>query len=301
MRWIRQFGNNIKEAFQGIARNKGMSLLSVISIMAVLVLFGVVVLLVLNMTGIVNETEKKVDKVVVYLTDDASEEAIQDIISKAESTGYVKDVSFTSKEQAWEDFSKNMELSNDAYFLEGMEENPLPASLTLQLSNIKQAKAVANTLQSMPGVYQVDYLNELIGKIVQVNDWVRILGVVIVAILLIIAIVLIHNTIKSTIANRSQEIQIMKYIGASNGYIRRPLLIEGLVFGVVAGALALVLVYLGYKGMFGMFDERLNVLMGLKLIRPEDMLQDMAIMFLCIGVGVGLIGSSLSLKRFLNV
>ena len=301
MRWFRQFANNIKEAFQGIARNKGMSLLSVISIMAVLVLFGVVVLLVLNMTGIVNETEKKVDKVVVYLTDDASEEAIQDIISKAESTGYVKDVSFTSKDQAWEDFSKNMELSNDAYFLEGMEENPLPASLTLQLSNIKQAKAVANSLQNMPGVYQVDYLNELIGKIVQVNDWVRILGVVIVAILLIIAIVLIHNTIKSTIANRSQEIQIMKYIGASNGYIRRPLLIEGLVFGVVAGALALVLVYLGYKGMFGMFDEKLNVLMGLKLIRPEDMLQDMAIMFLCIGVGVGLIGSSLSLKRFLNV
>lgn len=301
MRWIRQFGNNIKEAFQGIARNKGMSLLSVISIMAVLVLFGVVVLLVLNMTGIVNETEKKVDKVVVYLNDDANEDSIRAIIKKAEGTGYVKDVSYTSKEQAWQDFSKNMELTNDAYFLEGMEENPLPASIILQLSNIKQAKTVANTLQGMPGVYQVDYLNELIGKIVQINDWVRILGVAVVAILLIIAIVLIHNTIKSTIANRSQEIQIMKYIGASDGYIRRPLLIEGMFFGVVAGALALVLVYLGYKGMFGLFDEKLNVLMGLRLIRPSDMLKDMAIMFLCIGVGVGLIGSSLSLKRFLDV
>ena len=301
MRWIRQFGNNIKEAFQGIARNKGMSLLSVISIMAVLVLFGVVVLLVLNMTGIVNETEKKVDKVVVYLNDDANEDSIRAIIKKAEGTGYVKDVSYTTKAQAWQEFSKNMELTNDAYFLEGMEENPLPASVTLQLSNIKQAKTVANTLQGMPGVYQVDYLNELIGKIVQINDWVRILGVAVVAILLIIAIVLIHNTIKSTIANRSQEIQIMKYIGASDGYIRRPLLIEGMVFGVVAGALALVLVYLGYKGMFGLFDEKLNVLMGLRLIRPTDMLKDMAIMFLCIGVGVGLIGSSLSLKRFLDV
>ena len=301
MRWIRQFGNNIKEAFQGIARNKGMSLLSVISIMAVLVLFGVVVLLVLNMTGIVNETEKKVDKVVVYLNDDANEDSIRAIIKKAEGTGYVKDVSYTTKAQAWQEFSKNMELTNDAYFLEGMEENPLPASVTLQLSNIKQAKTVANTLQGMPGVYQVDYLNELIGKIVQINDWVRILGVAVVAILLIIAIVLIHNTIKSTIANRSQEIQIMKYIGASDGYIRRPLLIEGMFFGVVAGALALVLVYLGYKGMFGLFDEKLNVLMGLRLIRPTDMLKDMAIMFLCIGVGFGLIGSSLSLKRFLDV
>ena len=301
MRWIRQFGNNIKEAFQGIARNKGMSHLSVISIMAVLVLFGVVVLLVLNMTGIVNETEKKVDKVVVYLNDDANEDSIRAIIKKAEGTGYVKDVSYTTKAQAWQEFSKNMELTNDAYFLEGMEENPLPASVTLQLSNIKQAKTVANTLQGMPGVYQVDYLNELIGKIVQINDWVRILGVAVVAILLIIAIVLIHNTIKSTIANRSQEIQIMKYIGASDGYIRRPLLIEGMFFGVVAGALALVLVYLGYKGMFGLFDEKLNVLMGLRLIRPTDMLKDMAIMFLCIGVGVGLIGSSLSLKRFLDV
>ena len=301
MRWFRQFANNIKEAFQGIARNKGMSLLSVISIMAVLVLFGVVVLLVLNMTGIVNETEKKVDKVVVYLNDDANEDSIRAIIKKAEGTGYVKDVSYTTKAQAWQEFSKNMELTNDAYFLEGMEENPLPASVTLQLSNIKQAKTVANTLQGMPGVYQVDYLNELIGKIVQINDWVRILGVAVVAILLIIAIVLIHNTIKSTIANRSQEIQIMKYIGASDGYIRRPLLIEGMFFGVVAGALALVLVYLGYKGMFGLFDEKLNVLMGLRLIRPTDMLKDMAIMFLCIGVGVGLIGSSLSLKRFLDV
>lgn len=301
MRFIRQFANNIKEAFQGIARNKGMSLLSIISTMAVLVLFGVVLLLILNMTGLVNETEKKVDKVVVYLTDTATEENVQSIISQAEATGYVKDASFTSKEQAWEEFAKNLELSNDSYFLDGMDENPLPASITLQLSSIEEAKTVAQSVQSMEGVYQVDYLNELIGKIVQLNDWVRILGVIVVTILIIIAVVLIYNTVKSTISNRSHEIQIMKYIGASNGYIRRPLLIEGLVFGLVAGAIALALVYFGYKGIYGLFDERLNILMGMKLIQPRLILKDMAIIFVCIGVGVGLLGSSLSLGRYLDV
>ena len=301
MRFIRQFGNNIKEAFQGIARNKGMSLLSIISTTAVLVLFGVVLLLVLNMTGLVNETEKKVDKVVVYLTDIATEENEREIISAAEATGYVKDTSFTSKEQAWEDFSKNLELSNDSYFLDGMDENPLPASISLQLSNIKEAKTVAHSVQGMAGVYQVDYLNELIGKIVQLNDWVRTLGVVVVTILIIIAIVLIYNTVKSTISNRSHEIQIMKYIGASNGYIRRPLLMEGLVFGLVAGAIALALVYFGYRGIYGLFDERLDILMGMKLIQPRLILKDMAIIFVCIGVGVGLLGSSLSLGRYLDV
>ena len=301
MRFIRQFGNNIKEAFQGIARNKGMSLLSIISTTAVLVLFGVVLLLVFNMPGLVNETEKKVDKVVVYLTDSATEENVREIISAAEATGYVKDTSFTSKEQAWEDFSKNLELSNDSYFLDGMDENPLPASISLQLSNIKEAKTVAHSVQGMAGVYQVDYLNELIGKIVQLNDWVRTLGVVVVTILIIIAIVLIYNTVKSTISNRSHEIQIMKYIGASNGYIRRPLLMEGLVFGVVAVAIALALVYFGYRGIYGLFDERLDILMGMKLIQPRLILKDMAIIFVCIGVGVGLLGSSLSLGRYLDV
>lgn len=301
MRFIRQFANNIKEAFQGIARNKGLSLLSVISTMAVLVLFGVVLLLILNMAGLVNETEKKVDKVVVYLTDTATEENVQEIISTAEATGYVKDASFTSKEQAWADFAENLELSNDSYFLDGMDENPLPASITLQLSSIEEAKTVAQSVQSMSGVYQVDYLNELIGKIVQLNDWVRVLGVIVVAILIIIAVVLIYNTVKSTISNRSHEIQIMKYIGASNGYIRRPLLIEGLVFGLIAGAIALALVYFGYKGIYGLFDERLNILMGMKLIQPRLILKDMAIIFVCIGVGVGLIGSSLSLGRYLDV
>ncbi|MDQ0508106.1 cell division transport system permease protein [Peptoniphilus ivorii] len=301
MRFIRQLLNNVKEAFQSIFRNKGMSLLSVISITAVLVLFGVVALLILNMTGLVNETEKKVDKVVVYLNTNATEEDVQNIVAQAESTGYVRDIEYVSKEEAWKKFSKNMELENDSYFLDGMEENPLPASLTLRISDIKEAKAVSASLQDMPGVYQVDYLNELIGKIVQMNDWVRVVGFVIVGILLVVAIVLIHNTVKSTLSIRSHEIQIMKYIGASNGYIRRPLLLEGLIFGVIAGAIALAVVYFGYDALYGLFNDKLNVLLGMRLIPPKLMIRDMGIIFACIGVGIGLLGSSISLKRYLDV
>lgn len=301
MRYIRQLFNNIREAFQGVARNKAMGLLSVVSITSVLVLFGVVLLLILNMTGLVAEAGQKVDSVVVYLQDTATDQEIQAIITEAETTGLVKDIEFTSKEQALEKFQEQLDLNGNEYLIEGLEENPLPSSLTLKLSNIEEAGKVAKVVGGMPGVERASYLNELIGKVVQMTEWVKILGFIVVTILLFIAIVLIHNTIKATMANRKQEIHIMKYVGASDGYIRRPLLLEGLFFGVIASFIALVIVYYGYGFVVTAMEEKLKVLFGMNLVPARAILLDISVIFGCIGIGVGLLGSSLSVKRFLNV
>lgn len=301
MRIFRQLFNNVREAFRGVARNKAMGILSIVSITSVLVLFGIVLLLILNMTGLVSEAGQKVDSVVVYLQDFATDEQIQAIIGQAESTGLVKDIEFTSKEEALKKFQEELDIKGNEYLIEGLEENPLPSSLTLKLSNIEGAETVAKTVGSLPGVEKASYLNELIGKIVQMTEWVKILGFVVVSILLLIAIVLIHNTIKATVSNRKEEIHIMKYIGASNGYIRRPLLLEGLFFGLVASAIALAIVYYGYGFVFTEMEEKLRVLFGMKLIPAKAILLDMGIIFACIGIGVGLLGSSLSVKRFLDV
>lgn len=301
MRFIRQLFSNIKEAFQGVVRNKGMGLLSVVSTTSVLVLFGIVLLLILNMTGLVTEASEKVDSVVVYLQDTATDEQIQEIISTAESTGFIKDVEFTSKEKALEEFQKELDVKGNDYLIEGLEENPLPSSLSLNLSNIEEAETVAKSINELPGVERASYLNELISKIIQMTEWVKILGFIVVSILLVIAIVLIHNTIKATVSNRKHEIHIMKYVGASDGYIRRPLLLEGLFFGIIASGVALLIVYYGYGFIFNTMEEKLRVLFGMNLIPAKSILLDMGIIFGCIGIGVGLLGSSLSVKRFLNV
>ncbi|MDO5302225.1 MAG: permease-like cell division protein FtsX [Tissierellia bacterium] len=301
MRLIRQIFSNIKEAFQGIFRNFGMGVLSIISISSVLLFFGIVLLFVLNMTGIVRNTEAKVDSVVVYLTDTATTEDIQSIITKGENTGMVQDVSFTSKEQALKNFNDKLNLSGKEYLTEGLEENPLPASLTFHLNDLRDAEALASHLQSEPGVYQIGYLSDLITRVMEVNRWVKILGIGGIAILLLLAIVLINNTVKATVVNRSNELQIMKYIGATNGYIQRPLLLEGLILGLVASLLALVAIYFGYHFIFSSLVERMETLFQMELLRPADIVHDFAIIFVSIGVGVGLLGSSLSIQRYLNV
>lgn len=301
MRFLRQLLSNMKEAFQGIVRNKGMGVLSVISISAVLVLFGVVLLLIVNMSGVINEAAGKADSVVVYLLEGATDEQMQGIIDKAESTGYVEDVTFTSKDQALEEFQEQLNMSGNEYLIEGLDKNPLPSSITLKLSSLDKAETVANQVQGMPGVEKASYLDDLVEKIIQMTEWVQILGIIVVAILLVIAIVLIHNTIKATLSNREEQIHIMKYIGASNGYIRRPLLMEGMIFGVIASIIALVIVYFGYDYIFSAVEERLRVSFGMQLIPAKSILFDLGVIFASIGVGVGLLGSSLSIKRFLNV
>lgn len=302
MRFIRQILNNFKEAAQGIWRNKGMGALSIISITAVLVLFGTVLLLVLNMTNLVNEAGNKVDRVVVYLYSEANEEDINNILTSAESTGHVEEVFFTSEEQALENFKESLGLEgDDEYFLDLLDEYPLPRSLSLKIDDLNSADSVAGAVKDMRGVELVEYPNEVIGKIIQMNDWIKILGGAIVGILLIIAIVLIHNTIKATLSNREREIHIMRYLGASNGYIRRPFLMEGIFFGLIASILAVVIVYYSYLFIFERMEQKLQVMVGMNIIPPEGVIFDVAIIFACIGIGIGFLGSSLSIKRFLNV
>ncbi|MDO5037214.1 MAG: permease-like cell division protein FtsX [Tissierellia bacterium] len=302
MRFIRQILNNIKEAFQGISRNKGLAGLSIISITAVLAIFGVILLLILNMTGMAQVTGEKVNSIVVYLYDDASDQEVQAIISELEATGHVKNVEFTSKEEALEKWKDELALQDNDYLLEGYtEDNPLPNSLTVELDQLEVTGPLAEKIQGMKGVERVDYLSDLVYRIMETTNWIKNLGILLVAILFFVAIILIYNTTKATLANRSREIHIMKYVGATNGYIRRPFLIEGLIFGLVASLLALAIIYFGYASIYGSINQRMEVLLSFSLVKPEGILVDMGIIFACIGVGVGLIGSSFSIKRYLSV
>lgn len=134
-----------------------------------------------------------------------------------------------------------------------------------------------------------------------ISNFIRISGLVVISILILVSIFIISNTIKLTVVARKREINIMKYIGATNGYIRGPFILEGIFLGAIGSLLAILVVYLGYKYISLFVNEKLYVLFTIYMIPYYEILDDIVIMFTAIGMGIGVLGSIVSLRRFLNV
>ncbi|MBE6081466.1 MULTISPECIES: permease-like cell division protein FtsX [Tissierellales] len=295
----RIFKNIVKQGFQGMWRNRTMGLASVGSITAVLVILGMVLIIVLSINNVVIETKNKFDEIQVFLDDNADEEQLTKIENRIKETDGVNSVVFQSKEQALNIMKK--EWGDEGYLLEGLEENPLPNSYVIQLKDIKYADNVVDKIKGMSGIEEIKYYKDIIDKMLTVSRYIKIGGIAIIAILMFISVFIISNTIKITVAARRREISIMKYVGATNGYIRGPFIIEGILLGVVGAGLSILIVNFGYKYLFKVINERLYIIFTVYLVSPYVLFQDIVIIFLAIGIGIGVLGSLLSLKRFLDV
>ena len=296
---FRIFKNIIKQGFQGMWRNRGMGIASVSSITAVLVILGLVLIMILSINNVVVETKGKFDEIQIFLEDDIKDEQIDKIEDSAKNNEGVLSVSFESKEEALKIFKEDWE--DEAYLLEGLEkDNPLPNSFIVKLKDIEYADSVVNSVKDLEGVEQVNYYKDVIEKLILVANYVRGAGIAVIAILVFVSIFIISNTIKITVMARKKEINIMKYVGATNGYIRGPFIIEGVLFGLIGAILSILIVNYGYGYFFNTVSDKLYVLFTVYLVPPAALVKDISIIFIAIGVGIGALGSLLSLKRFLN-
>ena len=296
---FRIYKNIIKQGFQGAWRNRGMGVASIGSITAVLIILGIVLIMVLSINNLVVETKSKFDEIQVFLDDDISEENAKAIEKEALGNPGVLAVEYKSKEEALRDMKKGWE--ENAYLLEGLETNPLPNSYIVKLKDIEYANQVVEKIRGLDGGEDVNYYQELIEKMLIIANYVRGGGLIVILILIFISIFIISNTIKITVAARKREINIMKYVGATNGYIRGPFVIEGVIFGLIGAILSIIIVNRGYTYFFHSLSTELYVLFTVYLVPPKALIKDISIIFVAIGMGIGALGSMLSLKRFLNV
>lgn len=280
-------------------RNRGMGIASVGSITAVLIILGMVLIMILSINNIVSETQNKFDEIQIFLEDDIKKEEIETIGNKIKSSDGVKNVKFLTKEEAMKDMKEDWGEEGD--LLEGLEENPLPNSYIIQLEDIEYADAVVENIKGMKGIEEVKYYRDIIEKLLSTANYIRITGVIIIVILMAVSVFIISNTIKITVTARKREVNIMKYVGATNGYIRGPFIIEGILLGLIGALLSILIVNYGYDYLFKVINEKLYVLFTVYLVAPHALLKDISIMFIAIGVGIGTLGSLVSLKRFLNV
>lgn len=296
---FRLIKNIIKQGFQGMWRNKGMGLASVTSITAVLIILGLVFIMILSLNNIVMDTKDKFDEIEIFLSDEATDEQIEIITSRIEEQEEVYSVIFQSKDEALEKMKEDW--GDEAYLLEGLETNPLPNSIVVKLKAIEYADKIAEKVKGLEGIEEIQYNQDIIEKLVLVANYVKTGGMLIVSILIFVSIFIISNTIKLTVTARRREISIMKYVGATNGYIKGPFIIEGVLFGLIGAMLSVVIVYYGYEYFFNAVNDRLYVLFTIYLVPPKVLLKDLSTIFVAIGAGIGALGSLVSLKKFLNV
>ncbi|MBU5668763.1 permease-like cell division protein FtsX [Peptoniphilus sp. MSJ-1] len=300
MKIIRQFFNIIGESLAGIWRNKTMAFTSSVSIAAMLTLFGVVMLMVLNLNGIVHQTGEKLDKVVFFLKDDAPAADVNAFIDELSQNDKVKSVSYVSRDEALEEFKKGLG-ENSSIFENLPGGNPLPASLTVEMKELSYGKEIEENYKDLPIVEDHNYYYDFVTQMMKVQNGVKYVGAAIVLILVLVSVLIIHNTIKIAVSNRRKEINIMKYVGATNAYIRGPFLIDGVIFGIVGSVFAGFLTLKLYEYLFERLNPQLYDITGVDLISKAAITNDLFIVFIAIGVGIGFFGSLFSTKRFLDV
>ncbi|MCT4604767.1 MAG: permease-like cell division protein FtsX [Marinisporobacter sp.] len=289
----------IKQGFKGLWRNRIMGTVSIASIACVLMILGVVFMLVLNINSLAETAKGQFDSIQVYLNKDLTESQIKNVGSLIEGIDGIDYVEFLSKEEALQSMKKKW--GENAYLLEGLEKNPLPNSYIIKLKDISYADYVVNRVQGLQGLDEIKYYKDIVEKLLKITNFIRVAGIVIIGILIFISMFVVGNTIKLTVIARSKEINIMKYVGATNWFIRWPFLIEGVLLGLIGSLIALSIVGFSYKRIFDFITQKLYVMISAYMIPAPVFIENTSIIFIVLGVGIGALGSIFSMRKFLKV
>ncbi len=295
---IRTVRYAFKQGFTGLWRNRGMSVASIGTVTASLIILGLVITLVLNINNAASAVQMQFDEIQVYLEEDLSIEEIDKLGQQIKNISGVSKVIYQSKEEALENYKESW--GEEGYLLEGID-NTLPNSYIIQMDNLELADNVVEDLGPLEGIDEIKYYKEIVDQLLNIANFVRTIGLAIILILILVAIFIISNTIKLTLNSRRQEIGIMKDVGATNWFIRWPFIIEGISLGFIGALISIVVVYYGYQYAFNIITSRFYLMFSTYIIPIDDMMERIMPIFIVLGVGVGALGSIFSLRRHLKV
>lgn len=285
----------IDETVSNLRRNVLLTLAAVSTVSISLLLLGVVMVGGEVLTKMVSSWEGKVE-LNVFLRDEATPEEIAAIKTQTSGMPEVDEVFFESKEQAFEEYKRMFK--DSPAITENVDPNALPASYRIKLKDPNSAEAVASRLQGQPGVDEVQFGGEAMKRLLKFTGVVRTILVIAIVLTLGAAILLIANTIRLGIYARRKEIGIMKLVGATNWFIRVPFIFEGTVQAALGALVASALIYAGK--VFGL-DRMQDAILFLPLTVGSGSIIRMFFTLLLIGIVIGVFGSTLALRRFLEV
>lgn len=286
----------IKEVYTSFKRNIWMTLASIFTVVLSLFILGFFSIVILNLNKMADTLESQV-QISVYLKDDLSQEEIDETKETLSKIEGLQDIKFTTREEAMEKFKER--LGDQQFLLDALDDtNPLPDSFSLTVTSPQQVKTIADTVVALDSVESASYSQDIINHLFNLTHLIRLIGVALIMLLTGAAIFIISNTIRLTVFARRKEIAIMKYVGATDWFIRWPFLLEGICLGFIGGGLATIFLYIVYNQVT---QEIYEAMAFFPLIPQHPFIDYISLAILVAGIIIGALGSTISLKRFLKV
>ena len=290
----------IRQGFVNIWRNKWFSLASIATISACLFLFGLFYAILTNFQHIVKTAEEGVS-ITVFFDEDIDDIRLQEIGEMISKRVEVREVKFKSDEEVWEEFQGDYIPEE---YRDGFAENPLEGSKNYEiyLSDVSMQSALVTWLESVEGVRQVNRSEITANALGGINVLIGYVSLGIIIILLAVSASLIRNKVMIGISVRKEEINIMKYIGATDFFVRSPFVIEGILIGLLGSVVPLVSIYYLYTNIIVYIGEKFQILSGLLNFLPVEMIFSTLLpVSVGIGVGIGFLGSIVTVRKHLKV
>lgn len=287
-----------KEGILGLWKNRLMALASTATIILCLLILGMSYSIAENINYIMHQIETEMG-IVAYINDKTEEARITEIEKRIKGMGDITEVKYVSKEDALKNFAAGQE--NDDLFEEFKLDNPLPASFEIKVNSIENQKLVVEELRKIAEL-QVEYFENETNMFITINKSIQFISMIIIVCLIVIALLLITNTIKLTVYVRRREINIMKYIGATDAFIRLPFLIEGVLIGIVGCLVPTWIIHSMYSWLETFMTASLGGFLGGMQLQPIHVIMNSLVpIFILLGVGIGMVGSGIAIRKHLKV
>ncbi|MBC7075901.1 MAG: ABC transporter permease [Syntrophomonadaceae bacterium] len=285
----------IREAFISLARNKLLTFAAVSTVAICILILGIAILIGINASSFLNRLESDIE-IVAFLDKELTESQIADIGQQLKELDGIQTVDFVSKEEALQMLQEN--LGGKEYDLEEtLGDNPLPATYEIKAQDPHDVPDIAAEVEKIYGIYKVNYGQGIVEKLFNVTKWIRIISCIFMILLVMGAVFLIATTIRLAIFARRKEIYLMKLIGATDWFVRWPFVIEGVLLGFGGALLAVMILGAGYSSLI----NRMAYMYFLPLVTSSDVLMEIYASLLAAGAVLGILGTFISLNRFLDV
>lgn len=290
----------IGEGIHNVLKNKKSTVASLMIMCATMIIFGLFFVIGENINYFMHEVESS-QGIQVFINNDATDQEVEDLGKNISQLNGVNSTTFVSKDEALNQLMNRF--GDKSYLLDVYKERKIfPASYVITLTDLKLSSEVQQEISSMQSVKKITSSNETISTLINLANGIKIITLVILVLLIVISIFIIANTIKLTVHARRREISIMKYVGATNGFIRWPFIIEGVIIGILAGVISVALV----GGAYNLVASRILTsefiqIVKMNLVNFSDMFAKIITIYILLGSGIGVLGSVISMRKYLEV
>ncbi len=295
------FGYLIGEGFRNVFKNKKSTIASLIIMCATMFVFGIFFAVSQNINHITKTIEEQ-QGMQVFIKNEATADQKVELKDKIRSNQYVNTIEEKTKAEALEDLKRMFKDRKSLWDTYSGDNNPFKDSYIVTLTDLTKAEEVKSDISKSSIVSSVEVRTDTINALVKIADGINIITTVILIILIFISIFIITNTIKLTVHARRKEISIMKYVGATNGFIRWPFMVEGMLIGLISVLISLLILAFSYNAVVTQIQQSLiNSMINIPLLTFQELFKTLLIVYLVLGIGIGALGSAISMKKYLEV